>query len=56
MKQQYLVIMKDNTVFNTDWYEYHNHWGEEHLMIVHISHGKVTTDGFNWIDIEEDHL
>jgi len=56
MPQQWLIILKDKTVFNTEWYDYENNWSDEYLMVIHLPHGKVSTDGKTFTDIQVDHL
>lgn len=50
---KYTVIFKDKTVFYTD-NENSRHQGF-FIIINNISH-QYTTDGVNWIDIQDDHL
>ena len=57
MIQQYLVICKDNTAFATDWYSHENCWNPETVhCVVDMYADKVSFDGENWQEIEEDHL
>ena len=53
----YTVILQDKTLFYTNWFSYDNDWNEEqHFLIINnISH-QYTTNGLDWIDIEDDHL
>jgi len=54
---RYTVILKDKTVFYTEWYEFENNWNDEfHFIIVDNISGQYTTDGQNWLAIEDDHL
>lgn len=54
---RYTIIFSEGTVAYTDYYEYNNNWdGIFHFMIINnISH-QYTTNGKDWIDIEDDHL
>lgn len=57
MARQYLIICKDNTAFTTDWYTRENCWDSEKIhCVVNTLAYKVTFDGENWQEIEEDHL
>lgn len=57
MAQQYLIICKDNTAFTTNWYTRENCWDSEKIhCVVNTWACKVTFDGENWQEIEEDHL
>lgn len=47
----YTVILQDKTVFYTDEYK----WADYFLIINNISH-QYSTNGNDWIDIEDDHL
>lgn len=58
----YIVLTKDpNTgkkeAFETEWYEYENHYNPDYEMIViDLSEHRVSFDGKHWDEIEEDHL
>ena len=51
----YTIIMKDKTVFITQWYEYENNWNED-LMLMIIHGLQYSVNGKDWINIEIDHL
>lgn len=54
---RYTIIFKVGAVAYTDYYDYNHNWNEDfHFMIINnISH-QYTTNGKDWIDIEDDHL
>ena len=57
MIQKFLIICKDNIAFTTDWYTQENCWNPETIdCVLNLIEGKVTFDGENWQEIEEDHL
>ena len=53
---QYMVILKDQSVFMTDWYTHENCWNEELYCVVDTLGDRVTFDGKTWTKPEEDHL
>lgn len=59
---RYLIIIQYpetdiQSAFFSDRYDYENLYSAEHEMIViDLNCSKVTFDGINWKDIEEDHL
>ncbi len=54
--QQFVVIFKDKTFFQTDYYTYENCWKDDIFCVVDTLCNKVTFDGVTWLDSEEDHL
>ncbi|WP_396197407.1 hypothetical protein [Flavobacterium sp.] len=53
----YTMILKDKTVFHTNWYDFDNNWNDEYcFMILNNIRSQYSIDGENWIDIEDDHL
>lgn len=53
---KYMVIMKDHSVFMTDWYTHENCWHDGILCVVDTLSDKVTFDGQEWTEAEYDHL
>jgi hypothetical protein len=54
---KYTIILQDKTVFHTDWYDYENNWTDENcFMILNNISCQYSTNGKDWIDIEDDHL
>lgn len=54
---RYTIILQNKTVAYTDWFDYDNNWNDDfHFVIINnISH-QYTTNGKDWIDIQDDHL
>ena len=54
---RYTIIFQDKTVAYTDWFDADNNWNDDiHFVIINnISH-QYTTNGKDWIDIQDDHL
>lgn len=54
---RYTIIFKNGGCVLTDWYNYDTDWSHEHhfMIIKNISH-QYSTNGKDWIDIEDDHL
>jgi hypothetical protein len=54
---EYTVILKDKTVFNTNWYDYENNWDSQYwFIIINNITSQYSIDGYTWYDIEDDHL
>lgn len=53
---QYVVILKDQSVFETDWYRHENCWNDDIYCVVDTLRNLVTFDGKSWVVAEEDHL
>ena len=53
---QYLVIMKDKTMFMTNWYNYENCWNNKIFCVVDTIQDTVTYNGKDWTDIDCDQL
>ena len=54
---RYLITTKDNEPFLTEWFIPENNFNAELGMEVYdLAENKYTIDGYNWQDIEIDHL
>lgn len=54
---EYTVILKDKSVFYTNWFDADNNWNDDcHFMVINNYTLCYTTNGYDWKDIEEDHL
>lgn len=54
---QYLITTKTDPPFFTKWFEEENNFNSVVEMVVYDLYKEVyTTDGINWMPIEEDHL
>lgn len=54
---RYLITTDGYEPFLTKWFDPDNHFNAEIGMIVYdLVYNKYTTNGYNWIDIEFDHL
>ena len=52
---RYLITTDKNRPFLTNWLDYENNISEG--MIVYDLHNYLfTVDGYNWLELEEDHL
>lgn len=52
---QYLITLKDNEPFVTNYYDYENHYIDG-MTVYNLLNYTYTTDGINWDGITEDHL
>ncbi len=56
---RYLVTVTGQAPFFTDWFDADNHFvtseGAE-MTVCCFKYNQYTIDGFNWIEIEVDHL
>jgi hypothetical protein len=51
---KYTIILKDKSVFYTDWYDYKRHWTDEkYFMIINNISCQYSTNGEGWFDIED---
>lgn len=53
---QYIIVMKDKTVFTTDWYSSENNWTDTIYCVVDTVLDRATFDGKSWVEVEHDHL
>ena len=53
---RYIIILKDNKPFYTNWFDTENHWSTETIMVIDLNLGVFTVDGEHWEEVEEDHL
>ncbi len=57
----YYIILKNQTAFQTDYYDRDNCWANDIFMIIDTA-GKTeycttqASDGLTWKEIEQDHL
>lgn len=54
MHKRYLILY-DSKSFYTDWYEYENNYSKGTIIVDFYTH-KVTFNGVDWVDIEDDNL
>lgn len=54
---RYFIVFKDDTAAYTDWYDYENLYNPDTIIcVVDIATDRITFNGCDWKDIEEDHL
>lgn len=54
---RYLITSKDNEPFLTEYYQFENHFNPDIGMVVFdLAKSSYSTNGQDWMDIEEDHL
>ena len=53
---RYIIILKNNRPFYTNWFDTENHWSTEIIMVIDLNLGVFTVDGEHWEEVEEDHL
>lgn len=54
---RYTIIFKDKKVWHTNWFDYENNWNPEfHFLVINNFSNQYTTNGWEWIDVEDDHL
>lgn len=54
--KRYIVIYKDKTAFQTDWYTHENCWSDDIFCVVDSATNSVTFDGKWFLHTKEDHL